>query len=132
MILFSWNCRGISQASVVRHLRAIVQEFNPECIFLTETKVGVPKMQDIVNSLGFLHSEIVPAVNRSGGLCLCWRAGIDIEITVANESHISALVFSDPAETPWLLTCVYTSPYKHLQFHLWDSLAQTSVAHAGP
>ncbi|KAK3033681.1 hypothetical protein RJ639_034560 [Escallonia herrerae] len=40
-------------------------------------------------------------------LCLAWKLGVDLEIVSASANLISGLVFSDPTDTPWMLTAIY-------------------------
>ena len=43
MNCLSWNCRGIGNSRTVRALHSLVQQYNPNIVFLMETKIGAKK-----------------------------------------------------------------------------------------
>lgn len=114
------------------NLKACVKEKNPDAIFLMETKMILLKMTKTIHSLGFVNYEIVPAINKAGGLCLAWRFGVDMEVVSASKMAINAMVFSDPAHSPWLFSCVYGPPYKQSQYQFWDLLNHIGSSQTGP
>ena len=59
MKLFSWNCRGIYNASTVRALKAQIKGSRPDLIFLFETKTTVNRMETVRNSIKFNHMFVV-------------------------------------------------------------------------
>ncbi|KAL5576512.1 hypothetical protein UlMin_018211 [Ulmus minor] len=107
MIFLAWNCRGMGQPSTIHELRALVCSSNPECILLMEAKVNFGTMQTILQHLHFLNHVYVPPVGLSGGLCVAWHDGIEMEPISMNKHIISLLVFSTPGFAPWLVSVVY-------------------------
>uniref|UniRef100_A0A2N9IC90 Reverse transcriptase domain-containing protein n=1 Tax=Fagus sylvatica TaxID=28930 RepID=A0A2N9IC90_FAGSY len=132
MSLLSWNCRRLAQPAAVRSLRAMVRKYNPNCVFIQETKVDLNKMISVIEGLGFLKHCVVLVVGCAGGLILGWKAEVDIEVTVANKNIINAIVFSSPPNQPWMLTVVYAPPSKSRRTLFWDHLKKLSDSFPGP
>ncbi len=132
MSLLSWNCRRLAQPAAVRSLRAMVRKYNPNCVFIQETKVDLNKMIYVIEGLGFLKHCVVLVVGCAGGLILGWKAEVDIEVTVANKNIINAIVFSSPPNQPWMLTVVYAPPSKSHRTLFWDHLKKLSDSFPGP
>lgn len=131
--MLSWNCHGLGRPLTQDNLRDCIREKNPDCIFLIETKMKLSTMTRFIISLGFANFEIVPARKKgAGGLCLAWRNGVELEILSSNDMAISAMIFSDPVQHPWLLTCIYGPPYKQDQYMFWDFLNQIGSTYSGP
>ena len=115
MLVLSWNCRGLARHAAIRSFRALVRINNPDCIFLMETKSSVEIMIDVTTSLGFTLAVFVPPIVSAGGLCFCWKPGVDIGLTSQNQNLINLLVFSDPPNFPWMLSVIYGLPYKKMK-----------------
>jgi len=52
-----------------------------------------------------------PPYGSKGGLVLAWKLGVDLECFQTNVNAISAWCYSDPPNQPWMLSCMYGSPY---------------------
>jgi hypothetical protein len=76
-----------------------------------------------LNRLGFFLLSQVAATGTSGGLVLSWRPGIELECFVSNNNDISALCYSDPPTSPWILFCVYDPSNISDRRAFWDSFA---------
>lgn len=80
----------------------------PFIFFLFELKLSssslVPRK---IRALGFCNFQIVPAVGISGSLILCWHDHIDLRIIFHNAHIINCLVFSEPPDQAWQLSCNY-------------------------
>ena len=129
MIILAWNNRGMARSSACRNLKAMVRSLNPSCLFIQETKVGEEKLEGLVRNLGFVNQCLIPAIGTGGGLLLGWWKEVDLEVTVANQRLINALVFNEPLNQPWMLTFVHgphsksgrapflaSSEYRHVRF----------------
>jgi exonuclease III len=132
MIVLAWNSRGLARPAAVRNLRAMVRSLNPSCIFIQETKINDSRVVKVVEKLGFTHHCIVPALGTADGLLLAWKIGVDIEVTVANQSIINVLIFSEPEYHPWMLTLVHGPPSKYGRIPFWDHLKKIAAAFSGP
>jgi hypothetical protein len=132
MKIVSWNCRGLSRPSAVRHLRLLIHENSSDVLFLSETKSSPPQVISILNSLGFfLMTQFAPA-GSSGGLVLTWRPGVELECFITNKNHISAWCYSDPPYNPWILSCIYGPPDSRDKLAFWDSFTSVGEGFVSP
>ena len=60
--------------------------------------------------------------SSKGGLLLAWRHSVDIKCFSASVNIINVWYYSDPPNTPWLLSCIYGPPEKQYKSAFWDSL----------
>ena len=65
----------------------------------------------------------VAATSSSGGLVLSWRLGVDLECFVSTKNNISAWCFSNPPQSPWILSYVYGPLNRSDKKAFWDSFA---------
>ena len=75
--------------------RSLVQQWNPNIVFLMETKTGVKRIEKVKERLGLANRMIVPSKGKSGGITLLWVKGLDVKIKSYTRSHIDAIV-TDP------------------------------------
>ena len=68
MRALGWNCRGLGNSRSVRALRNLVQQWDPDFVFLSETKLKKRSMEKKKMSVGFINGLIIPSHGRSGGL----------------------------------------------------------------
>jgi hypothetical protein len=126
MKLLSWNCRGLSRPSAVRSLRMLIRIHSPDILFLSETISSPSQVSSILHSLGFYHMCQVAPIGSSGGLALSWRPGVDLDCFLSNKNHIAAWCLSDPAHSPWILSCIYGPPALREKPAFWDSITSVS------
>ena len=94
MSCLAWNCCGLGNLRTWRELVEIVWAKYPTMAFLAETLTDDARLESVQSSIGFNDRWVVPRVGRSGGLVLCWKAGISSEVG-----------FSDVKELlSWLIT----------------------------
>jgi len=74
----------------------------------------------------------VPPVGTKGGLLLTWRHGVELECFATNMYNISAWCYSDPSHHPWLVACIYGSPYYSSQAQFWDEIMSIGDKYSGP
>lgn len=79
MIYISWNSQGIGADLTVRHLKASVRKYNPDMVFLMETKNKNGKMENIRRKLNFNKVVYVEPQGIEGGLDL-WCKKTEIKI----------------------------------------------------
>ncbi|KAL5558527.1 hypothetical protein UlMin_034738 [Ulmus minor] len=131
MIVLAWNCRGMGQSSAILELRALVRSSNPDCMLLMEAKVNSGTMVSILHNLHFLNHVYVPPVRLSGGFCVAWRDGIEMEPVMMNKNIISCLVFSCPGSAPWLFSAVY-GPNSSMEKRLfWENIRLQTKCFSG-
>ncbi|XP_059450878.1 uncharacterized protein LOC132181647 [Corylus avellana] len=132
MKILSWNCRGISRPAAVRGLRALIRANSPDVLFLSETKTSPSQVSSILNRLGFYLMTQVASIGSSGGLVLAWRLGVELESFLTNKNNITAWCYSDPPNSPWILSCIYGPPEKKNKLAFWDSLTAAGEAFVSP
>ena len=105
MRLTIWNCRGMARPAAARSLRALERRFNPDIVFLSETKVN--SSGSLLNQLGFVNFVEWPSCGRRGGLAMAWKNGVNLEVRGCTEHLINVIIRSDSPHQPWMLTGVY-------------------------
>jgi hypothetical protein len=121
----------LTRASAVRSLRVKIRKFDPNILFLSETKTNPTVVCNILNSLGFFLMAHAPPIGTKGGLLLAWQNGVELECFITNVHTISAWCYSDPIHSPWMLSCVYGSPYHHNKDQFWDNLMDLGANFSG-
>ena len=132
MRTLAWNCRGAGRASIVRALKELIRESNPDIIFLSETKIKSTRINKICDRLKFVDSWCVDADGLSGGLALFWRLGVELEVVFSNKNMIVASDYSDPPEAPWLLFAIYGPIQRSKKEKFWGLLENMLSTFYGP
>jgi hypothetical protein len=73
-----------------------------------------------------------PPSGTKGGLLLAWRHGVDLECFLTDVNKISAWCYSDPPNSPWILSCIYGPPYRKYDGCFWDSLSAMGDNYSAP
>ena len=92
MNLINWNCRGLGALRVVREVARLVAKFNPQLLFLIETKRKRTKMEWLRVRWKFDKCMAVDNKGRRGGLALLWNNAVTIEVQSFSNNHIDVLV----------------------------------------
>ncbi|KAF7835884.1 reverse transcriptase [Senna tora] len=124
VIVLSWNCQVAGVALTVKALRELCRKFQPQVVFLMETKRSGQKMEVLRrrNRFRFDKTFYVDFDGKSGGLSLCWKDNIDIGFLLASKNFIHISVSSSSLKTPSLLSCVY-GPLKEKERRIvWDKI----------
>ena len=122
MNLLSWNCRGLGTLRAVREVANMVREFNPQVIFLMETKKKRQEMEWLRSRWRFDKVFTVDGVGRGGGLALLWLDEARVEITSYSRYHIEAIVGSGNEDSTWRLTGFYGDPETYRRTASWEML----------
>ena len=104
-------------------LGELVQRWNPNIIFLSETKIKKKAMEKIMEKINFVNGLIVPRKGRGGGLALLWKREVDLEIMGYSRNHIDAIVSDQVSGFRWRITGFYGNPKTHKRQESWDELA---------
>ncbi|XXG65408.1 hypothetical protein AAC387_Pa05g3117 [Persea americana] len=121
MKILSWNCRGFGNPYAVRSLHHLVKSQGPSVLFLMETKLDAIGMERLRVILGFNSVFTVPSIGRSGGLALCWKEGINLEIQNYSSHHIDSYVWHIEGKV-WRLTGFYGRPEDYKRWESWALL----------
>nr|POE91951.1 hypothetical protein CFP56_33154 [Quercus suber] len=98
---------GCRQSFDTRGLKELIRDSNLELVFLSETKSKSPRINNLKARLKFANCFCVEPVGRAGGLALFWSLGVELEVVYSDKNVISALVYSDPPNSPWMLFAIY-------------------------
>jgi hypothetical protein len=63
---------------------------------------------------------------------LAWRNGVKLECFLTNVNTITAWCYSDPPNHPWMLSCIYGSPYASNKLHLWENITKIGTNYTRP
>jgi exonuclease III len=110
MSLVSWNYRGLGNPQTVRDIHLMVNEKQPNLLFLMETKVQNSTMQKICASIGFKGMLTMEQVGRSRGLAFLWKDNREVMIQNYSLRHINAIVSLLGSDYSWKLTGFYGNP----------------------
>ena len=132
MKILSWNCRGLSRASIVRHLRLLIRDNSPDVLFLSETKSPPPQVTSILNRLGFFFMTQFAPTGSSGRLILTWRPRVELECFISNKHNNSTWSYLDPPNSPWILSCIYGPLDKRDKLAFWDSFTSIDEGFVSP
>ena len=58
----------------MKALRELVQRWDPNIVFLMETKLNKKGMEKVKGRAGFIDGLIIPKSDRSGGLAMLWKS----------------------------------------------------------
>lgn len=61
-----------------------------------------------------------------------WKQGVDVELTSTSSNFVNMMVYSDPPNTPWLVSCVYGPTRWHLRDDFWHVLDSVASSFGGP
>lgn len=90
-----------------RALKALIGEYNPDCVYLMETKLKKGQTTKIVKKFGIDLFVAVPLVGSIGGLLFLWRSHVPVQILDFNQCMISAFVYSSFLYLAIVLNLVY-------------------------
>lgn len=79
----------------------------------------------------FFHFVTQPPEGHSGGLVFACKARVNVELVCINKNSISLLVYSDPVNHPWLLTCFHGPTLWHLKSAFWNGVCSIASSFEG-
>ena len=86
-------------ATLNRYLRCT----RVQIAFISETRCGLRKAEERIDSLPLCNSLVVPSEGRSGGLWMVWGDEVDISLVTMNRSVIAVKVREKFKNNEWLL-----------------------------
>lgn len=125
MILISWNCQGLGSDLTVRHLADIHRKYQPEFLFLMETKNKTEKIEKLQRRLRMESSIVVDPIGISGGLTLLYNK-VGVEMISKSRNIIDIRFFSDEANGSLRITWVYGECDFWERQKIWDRLRMIS------
>lgn len=76
MKIFSWNCRGLVNEGKINYLKKQVHKYDPNVIFLMETKNNSLRMEELAYSIGYTGLEMVDGKGNARGIAVFWKKGV--------------------------------------------------------
>ena len=122
MRALGWNCWGLGTPWSVNALCEIVRRWDPNFVFLLETKLKKKAMERAKRKVGFVYSLVVPKSDKSGGLAMLWKENINLEIMGYASNFIDAIVTEADLGIKWRITGFYGHPEAHKRKESWDQL----------
>ena len=112
MRALGWNCRGLGNPRLVWVLRNLVQQWDPDLVFLSETKLKKRSMEKKKVSVGFINGLVILSHGRSGGLAFLWKKEIIVDVQSYSDRHIDVIIIEDSG-FKWRITRFYGNPEVH-------------------
>jgi hypothetical protein len=76
--------------TAIGELQDLFRSYNPEVVFLCETKKKAGEMDILKWSLGFPNGVVVDCSGKSGGLALWWKEGVEVSVRPWCQYYIDA------------------------------------------
>ncbi|CAL1392116.1 unnamed protein product [Linum trigynum] len=124
MSLLCLNCQGLGDPKAVAVLGSTIRFQKPQIVFLSETKLKKSGWEKTMRELGFKYGNGVPVEGKSGGLCLFWQEGVNLEIKGTTKFFMDAVIKDDRGRDKWRFTGIYGWPEKENHHRTWDLLRE--------
>ena len=92
MRTISWNCQGIRPALTVKALKELRRKYDPDVVFLMETRNGQEVMERIRKRMRYDGRYYMDPKELSGGLTLWWNKEVEVIVLEATKNGIDSLV----------------------------------------
>ncbi|TXG69190.1 hypothetical protein EZV62_004125 [Acer yangbiense] len=112
---------GLGGDRAFRVLHSLLQVNHPDIVFLIEIICVHKAMESVRIKLGFDAKLVVDRKGHSGGLCLLWKAEIDVALLSYSRFHIDTVV-TLRNDKVWRLTGFYGHPNLTQRIHGWNLL----------
>ncbi|KAM0920436.1 hypothetical protein ACQ4PT_007528 [Festuca glaucescens] len=110
------NCRGCGQPE----LRLLVEQFRPDVVFLSETKMSAERSEKLRWTSGFDHVIGVDSMGLGGGLVLLWKIGNIVCLSSKDLSHIDVFISNGESNgKEWRFTGFYGEPKREKRAESW-------------
>jgi len=123
----SWNIRGAHNSNAKRHLKDIIQKYNPTFLSILETHTPFARLSTFWNNIGYTPIHIIEATCHSRGIWLLKQSTSNITSYVLNTNHYSITFSLHRGDATITCTCVYASPNFTMRPNLWTYL--TIISH---
>ena len=132
MNLLNWNCKGLGAFRAVREVTNLVNKFNPQVVFLMETKRKTNEMEWLRSKWKYDKCLTVKGIGRVGGLALLWMNEAFVEVISYSQNHIDVLIGEYEYGKRWKFTGFYEDPDTSKRFRSWDLLRYVKVSNVSP
>ncbi|KAK1361720.1 hypothetical protein POM88_046194 [Heracleum sosnowskyi] len=121
LLLQSSSTQGIGNPWKFKALASHVHRFNPEIVFLIETRLSVASSIQLCKKLNFDHCWAVNRTGFGGGPVLLWSNRVKIKVLESSPGHITGYVSGNDF-LPWVFTGFYGHPDHLKRVHSWELL----------
>ncbi|OMP12130.1 reverse transcriptase [Corchorus capsularis] len=132
MRYLSWNCQGIGSALTVNNLHNLRRKYDPQFLFLMETKNKEKKLEVLRRKMHMEGRIYVEPEGLSGGLALWWVAGISVEVVDATKNFIDVRVEDDIQGVKCRICWVYGPPKFADRKVVWEMIKGRAKDFDGP
>ncbi|XP_052485201.1 uncharacterized protein LOC105780926 [Gossypium raimondii] len=124
--------KGCASLKFIRVFREYNREHKPDLLSLIETRVNGGKADSVIAKLGFHRSHRVEATRFSGGIWICWKESVCVNVLKNHSKFVLVKVTSTSFRQPFLVTFVYGSPNYSKRRLLWEALHRTIPVDGSP
>lgn len=75
-----WNVRGLGSNRAFQVLLRVKRDYNPDIMFLMETKVNHFRIENLRIKLGYSGKLVIDSMGTCGCLCLMWSSSVDVSL----------------------------------------------------
>ncbi|KAK8504026.1 hypothetical protein V6N11_047706 [Hibiscus sabdariffa] len=123
MAVMAWNVRGLGNKETVRALKNSIKKFQPNIVFLSESKQLKRYLEKIRMKMKMEYSFYIDPIRVAGGLVLWWSKDTQIRIQKYGKHYIDAGI-SVNGEPEWFGTFIYGPPYKDENIAFWEFMTK--------
>lgn len=124
MKILAWNILGLGNKFSRDHLKNCIFNYNPDIIFLSETKSTIEKASFILRQMKYPNVWCNEDRIRVGGLALLWKDGMNLEFIHSSKFMVNVIITNPEANKEWFLTCIYSSTYDNDRQVQWSFIQE--------
>ena len=132
MIVLAYNCRGLENPHAVTALKGIVDEQDPDILFLSETKLKYGELKRVRQRLRYGNKVYVDCEgsrqHRRGGLAMFWKSHLQLELNSYSLHHVDMAHLDENGEATWRITGVYGYPNEGEKHKTWALLQSLNMS----
>ncbi|KAF9620248.1 hypothetical protein IFM89_010983 [Coptis chinensis] len=121
---------GSSEA--IHSVSALVKKFDPDVLFLVETKLLYKKLKHVQKKLKYPQVFAVDHVGRSGGLAVLYKDNIYFSAVDGNKNDIFGTFLNYLSNVSWHVSFIYGDPVAHKRIVVWNYLRDLRNVLSGP
>ncbi|XP_039025206.1 uncharacterized protein LOC120158440 [Hibiscus syriacus] len=117
-----WNDLGCGHPHFLTVFRQYLCDFKPNLVTILEPLISGGRANAFIAATGFDRSHCIEAVGFSGGIWLCWRRKIHVDILLNHFQFIHCRISITCGKFSTLATIIYASPNATKRKQLWPHL----------
>lgn len=132
MKIFIWNFQGIRGGLIVSNLKEQVKLRTSDILVILKTKTRSHRYGLLKRQLGLEFSFVVEPHGLSGGLCMFWKHGHQVELVKYAEFYIEVVIHDDEKKVKWHLLAIYASTNERVHCGQWHTLNKKILRYTEP